>query len=246
MSRKLTITLFYTGIALLSALILTIAWILRPGLTESYDPPIVVETGKVTEMEWFEISNDLEGVNQEGEEVSLFDLRGKVWLIGQFFAVCPHCAVRNGTEMRAIYDEFRDHPDFHVVCITVDPDEDDVEKLGDYASALGAETHNWWFINAGDMEATHEYLEDELNFMAIRERTDPLDIQANGRFSHDLGLMVVNRDLKVIGKWPLASARDPENEARDPGGYERLKAEILDRIRAELDGDGDAMAEVEG
>lgn len=235
MSRKLTITIFYTGIALFSALILFIAWSLRPGLTKSYEPPIAVDTGKVEASEWFGIQRDFAGINQEGDEVSLFDLRGKVWLLGQFFAVCPHCAVRNGTEMRAIYDEFRDHPDFHVVCITVDPDEDDQEKLSDYAAALGAETRNWWFINSGDEEATHKYLEKELGFFGIRERTDPLDIQANGRFAHDLGLMVVNRDLEVIGKWPLADARTPEAEERDPGLYERLKGEILERIRVELD-----------
>ena len=243
MSRKLTITLFYTGIALFSALILFIAFKLRPGLTESYVPPLAVDTGRVQAVEWFEIANDLQGINQAGEEVGLFDLRGKVWLLGQFFAVCPHCAVRNGMEMRAIYDEFRDHPDFHVVCITVDPDEDDQEKLADYAAALGAETHNWWFLNAGDERKTHEYLENELNFFAIRERTDPLDIQANGRFAHDLGLMVVNRNLEVIGKWPLADARLPENEELDPGAYDRMKAEILERIRTELDSDADEAIE---
>ncbi|MFU8894069.1 MAG: SCO family protein [Luteolibacter sp.] len=235
MSRKLTITLFYAGVALFSALILTIAFKLRPGLTSSYEPPIVIDTGKVVATEWFPIGRDLAGINQEGTEVRLFDLRGKVWLLGQFFAVCPHCAVRNGTEMRAIYDAFRDHPDFHVVCITVDPDEDGKEKLSDYATALGAETKNWWFLNAGDEKATHEYLENELGFFGIRERTDPLEIQAGGRFAHDLGLMLVNRDLEIIGKWPLADARTPEAQERDPGMYDRLKAEILERIRTELD-----------
>lgn len=235
MSRKLTITLFYTGIALFSALILFIAYKIRPGLTTSYDGPPVTNTGRVTAMEWFPIENDLRAVNQLGDEVGLFDLRGKVWLIAQFFAVCPHCAVRNGTEMRSIYDEFRNHPDFHVVCITVDPDADDREKLSDYATALGAESHNWWFLNAGDEKATHDYLENELGFFGIRERSDPLDIEASGRFAHDLGLMVVNRDLKVIGKWPLADARTPEGRELDPDNYERLKQDILDRIRAELD-----------
>jgi len=237
MSRKLTITLFYAGVALFSALILFIAFKLRPGLTTSYEPPIVIDTGKVTATEWFSLERDLAGINQEGDEVSLFDLRGKVWMLGQFFAVCPHCAVRNGTEMRAIYDEFRDHPDFHVVCVTVDPEEDDREKLSDYATALGAETKNWWFINAGDEKLTHEYLEQELGFFGIRERTDPLDIEANGRFAHDLGLLVVNRNLEVIGKWPLADARSPEAQERDPGLYARLKADMLERIRTELNRD---------
>lgn len=235
MTRKQTITIFYTGVAVFSALILFIAFKLRPGLTSSYEPPIAIDTGKVTETVWFPIEENLEGINQDGDEVSLFDLRGKVVLFAQFFAVCPHCAVRNGTEMRAIYDQFRDHPDFHVVCVTVDPKEDDQEKLADYASALGADTSNWWFINAGDEKATHEYLEKELGYFGIRERTDPLDIEANGRFAHDLGLLVVNRDLEVIGKWPLADARTPEALERDPDGYDRRKAEILERIRTELD-----------
>lgn len=237
MSRKLTITFFYLGIALFSALILFIAFQLRPGLTTSYEPPLAIDTGKVVAKEWFPIQNDLAGINQEGDEVSLFDLRGKVWLLGQFFAVCPHCAVRNGTEMRAIYDQFREHPDFHVVCVTVDPKEDGQEKLSDYAAALGAETKNWWFINAGDEKMTHDYLEKQLGFFRINERTDPLEIEAGGRFSHDLGLMLVNRNLEIIGKWPLADARSPEEQKRDPGRYDRLKAEILERIRTELDGD---------
>jgi len=235
MSRKLTITLFYTGVALFSALILFIAFKLRPGLTTSYTPPIAIDTGKVTASEWFPIEQDLAGINQDGEQVSLFDLRGKVWLLGQFFAVCPQCAVRNGTEMRAIYDAFREHPDFHVVCVTVDPKEDGQAKLSDYATALGAETKNWWFLNAGDEKATHEYLEKQLGFFGIREYTDPLDIETKGRFAHDLGLMVVNRDLEVIGKWPLADARSPDAQERDPGLYDRLKSEMLDRIRTELD-----------
>ncbi len=237
MSRKLTITLFYTGIALFSVLILAIAYKLRPGLTSSYEPPIAIDTGKVTTTEWFAIENDLEGINQAGEIVKLSDLKGKVWMLSQFFAVCPHCAVRNGTEMRSIYDAFREDPDFHVVCITVDPDMDTRERLADYATALGAETKNWWFLNAGDEKATHEYLEKELGFFGIRERTDPLEIEAQGRFAHDLGLMVVNRNFEVIGKWPLADARTPEAQERDPGLYERLKADILERIRIELERD---------
>lgn len=240
MSRKVTITLFYVGVALFCALILLIAFTLRPGLTTSYDPPIAVDAGKVTATEWFAIEKDLAGTQQEGQPVKLSDLKGKVWLLGQFFAVCPHCAVRNGTEMRSIYDAFRDDPDFHVVCITVDPETDTRERLADYATALGAETRNWWFFNAGNERSTHEYLEKELGFFGIRERTDPLEIEAQGRFAHDLGLMVVNRNFEVIGKWPLADARTPEARERDPGLYERLKADILERIRIELERDNPA------
>ncbi|HSP42854.1 MAG TPA: SCO family protein [Luteolibacter sp.] len=234
MKRTTTIALFYSGIALLCAVILGIAFYLRSRLPEP-ELPVIVDAGRSQTGDWFEIGKDLEAVNQNGETVKLSDLRGKVWIVAEFFAVCPHCAVRNGRELREIYDKFRDHPDFHVVCITVDPEQDDQEKLSDYAKALGADANDWWFLNAGDMKATHAYLENELKFFGIRERSDPADIEANGRFAHDLGILLVDREWKVIGKWPLADARSEEARQRDPGLYERLKSELYQRIEAELE-----------
>ena len=95
-----------------------------------------MNVGKQVEQEWYPIEKDLVATNQAGEKVKLSDLRGKVWVVAEFFAVCPHCAVRNGTELRAIYDKFKDHPDFHIVCISVDPKEDNIEKLKDYAKKV--------------------------------------------------------------------------------------------------------------
>lgn len=234
MKRTTTIALFYTGVALISAAILGTAFYLRSRLPQP-DVAAIVDAGRATTEEWFEIGKDLQAVNQEGQQVKLSDLRGKVWIAAEFFAICPHCAVRNGQELRQIYDEFRNHPDFHVVCITVDPEQDQQEKLADYAKALGADTRNWWFLNAGDMKATHDYLENELKFFGIRERTDPADIEANGRFAHDLGILLVDREWKVIGKWPLADARSEEARQRDPELYERLRKELYERIRSELE-----------
>jgi cytochrome oxidase Cu insertion factor (SCO1/SenC/PrrC family) len=234
MKRNTTIALFYTGVAILCIGIVCIALWLRKGLDTPYQAPVVVNTGKDTAPQWFEIGKDLAAVNQDNQPVKLSDLRGKVWIAAEFFAICPHCAVRNGEELRKIYDEFKDHPDFHITCISVDTDNDKQEKLADYAKALSAETKNWWFLNAGDAKTTHDYLEKELKFFGIRERTDPLDIEANGKYAHDLGFILVDRDFKVIGKWPLADARSEEGKKLDPDLYQKLKDELFGRIRAEL------------
>jgi protein SCO1 len=234
MKRKPTIVLFYIGIAIFSVVILFLAARLRDKLS-SEDLAVIANPGRLTTLDWFPIEKDLAAVNQDNEQVRLSDLRGKVWVAAEFFAVCPHCAVRNGEELRKIYDEFRDHPDFHIVCVSVDPETDSPDKLADYAKALGADTSDWWFLNAGDARATHEYLEQELKFFGIRERTDPLDIEANGRFAHDLGFLLVDREFRVIGKWPLADARSEQARQLDPTLYERLKEEMFGRIRAELE-----------
>ncbi len=235
MKRNTTIALFYTGVAILCIGIVSIAMWLGKGLDDPYQAPVVVNTGKDTAPQWFEIQKDLAAVNQDNQPVKLSDLRGKVWIAAEFFAICPHCAVRNGEELRKIYDEFKNHPDFHITCITVDPENDKQAKLADYAKALSAETKNWWFLNAGDAKTTHEYLEKELKFFGIRERTDPLDIEANGKYAHDLGFILVDRDFKVIGKWPLADARSEEGKKLDPDLYQKLKDELFGRIRLELE-----------
>lgn len=234
MNRTTTITLFYVGVALLSAAILGLAFFLRSRIPKPELPP-VRNIGKEKAMDWFPIAKDLEATNQDGARVKLSDLKGKVWIAAQFFAVCPKCAVRNGEQLHKLYSTFADHPDFHLVCITVDPENDGQERLAAYAKALGADTKNWWFLNAGDVTSTHAYLEKELKFLSVRERTDRLEIEANGRFAHDLGFLLVNRDFKVIGKWPGADERPEDMRALDPGLYDRLRAELFERVRQELD-----------
>ncbi len=234
MNRNTTITLFYAGVVVISAAIIGTAFFLRSRLPKP-DMAAIVNVGKENAPLWFEIQNDLAAINQDGRPVKLSDLRGKVWIAAEFFAICPHCAVRNGEELRKIYDEFRAHPDFQIVCISVDPENDKQKKLADYAEALGAETKNWWFLNAGDAKSTHSYLEQDLKFFGIRERSDPADIEANGRYAHDLGFLLVDREFRVIGKWPLADARSEEARQRDPGLYQKLKDELFGRIRAELE-----------
>jgi protein SCO1 len=235
MNRNTTIALFYLGVAVICAGIIYLALWLGKGLNAPYQAPLVVNSGKETAPQWFEIAKDLPAIHQDGQAVKLSDLRGKVWVVAEFFAICPFCAVRNGAELRKIYDEFKNHPDFHIVCITVDPENDTQPKLADYAKALGAETKNWWFLNAGDTKTTHQYLENELKFFGIRERTDPLEREANGKYAHDLGFILVDRDFKVIGKWPLADARSDEAKKIDPDLYQKLKDELFNRIRTELE-----------
>jgi cytochrome oxidase Cu insertion factor (SCO1/SenC/PrrC family) len=234
MNKKTTLILFYSGVALVCAAILALVnFVILPGLktkgAETYD---FANVGQQRDEKWFPIEKDLVATNQAGEKVKLSDLRGKVWVVAEFFAVCPHCAVRNGKELREIYEAFGDHPDFQIVCISVDPQQDDVEKLKDYAEALGADSKNWWFLNAGEEKSTHEYLEQTLKFLGVRERTDAAQIEANGRFEHDMGMLAVDRDFSTFGKWDLAFQR---SELGTPDGYKAVKTAMMERLRAELD-----------
>ncbi|MDB6076965.1 MAG: hypothetical protein JWO82_712 [Akkermansiaceae bacterium] len=232
------IVMIYSAVAVLSVGVVSLA--MHLGNSMPAQPQVQVtgdfaDVGNDTSKNFRPIEKDLEGVNQAGERVKLSDLKGKVWVVTEFFAVCPKCAVRNGDQVGELQRTFKDHPDFQIVSVSVDPKVDDEARLKDYAAAVGAEMPHWQFLNTGDEKATHDYLEKELGFFGVRERTDPIDIETNGRFAHDMGIMVVDRNFNVIGKWPLEDARSEEGRARDPELYEKLKKDLYAKIRSELD-----------
>lgn len=228
MNQKSKIVGIYAATIVASAAILYAAFWVRSGIIER-EKPIVVNTGAEQQETMFAVENDLEATNQLGETVKLSDLKGKVWVVAEFFAVCPHCALRNGQELRDILNEFSSDPNFHLVCVSIDPETDNVERLKDYASALNADPKQWWFLTTGDNAKAHNYMEGTMKFFKIKERTDPADIESKGKFMHDLGLAVVNKNFEVVGKWPLAEARKI-----DPALYEKHKQDMHDKIRKEL------------
>ena len=229
MSQKAKIIGIYLVAAAISAGVIAVGMWLRAGLPKA-EVPLVTNVGKTTADEWFPVTGDLTCTNQAGQVVKFSDLKGKVCLVLEFFAVCPRCAVRNGSDLRAIYDTYRKNPDFQIVCISVDPEQDTVERLKDYATALGADAKNWWFLT-GKREESHHFLRNSLKFLDVRERTNPVERDSLGKYAHDLGFLVMNREGVIVGKRDLAYATEQGANTHD-----RYRAELDEMIRRALDG----------
>ena len=234
MTNRGKIFAIYGAVAVLSVLIIGTAMYLGNRMPEQPQPDFH-SAGAEKVGTFFPIEKDFTGVEQTGKQVKLSDLKGKVWLVAEFFAVCPHCAVRNGQELKSLFDQFKDHPDFHMTCISVDPTTDTPERLVEYSKALGADPAQWWFMSHPNEKETHDYLEKELKFIRVQERKDPADAEANGRFQHDMSNTLVDREWNVIGKWNLYGARSEEGRKQDPEAYERMKGELVSRLTEELD-----------
>jgi cytochrome oxidase Cu insertion factor (SCO1/SenC/PrrC family) len=87
--------------------------------------------------------------DQQGKPFDSASLEGKVWLGSVFFANCPGPCFR---ENQAIADILRkiDDPDFVVVSLTCDPDNDTPDVLRRYADRFEADAARWKFLT-GDM-----------------------------------------------------------------------------------------------
>jgi protein SCO1/2 len=88
--------------------------------------------------------------DQTGARFSSEALDGKVWMGAIFFANCPGPCFRENQAIAEILEQI-DHPDFMVVSLTCDPDNDSPEALRRYAARFGADPSRWKFLT-GDMD----------------------------------------------------------------------------------------------
>ena len=223
MNEKTKIVMIYASVVLVAVVVIGTSMWIRNSRKAAFQS-VGAERPEVL----MTLEKDLVLTNQDGKEVRLSELKGKVWIALEFFASCPQCAKRNYTDLLKIYEEFKDDPNFHMVCISIDPETDGVEELQAYAEALEADTANWWFLT-GPKDEVHGYLRNEMKFLDVRERVDPEAIALEGRYAHDLGLEVYRPGWEMIDKTDLAWAaqESPEVHARR---YAEMRAKIAKEL----------------
>ncbi|MDC0088098.1 SCO family protein [Akkermansiaceae bacterium] len=208
MTDKQKIITIYGSVVLASALIMFIAFAIRG---ENKDLAEVTDTPQFRQETNFDsvltLEEDITLQNQDGEEVKISDLKGKVWAFAQFYAFCPMCAERNDQGLKDLYNKFKADPDFMVVCITVDPENDTTESLKSYAKALGADTSDWLFLT-GDAEPLKKYMVEEMKYQSIVKRSDPEAAAKLGAYEHDMSIAIFDRDLGMVKRHDLFNAKE--------------------------------------
>ncbi len=85
-------------------------------------------------------------VNQDGKIVTDKDVEGKVYVAEYFFTTCRGICPRLNTNMKKVYDRFKDEKDFLILSHTSDPERDSAQQLKKYADSLGVNTSKWIFL----------------------------------------------------------------------------------------------------
>jgi len=84
--------------------------------------------------------------NQDGNTVTEKDVSGKVFVAEYFFTTCTNiCPVMN-TNMKTVYERFKNQTDFLIVSHTSFPEIDSVTVLKKYADSLQVNTQKWIFL----------------------------------------------------------------------------------------------------
>lgn len=141
--------------------------------------------------------SDFKLTNENNQEVTLSNLRGKVWVADIIFTRCPGpCSTMTGhlAEMQSLLpggDATR------IVSLTSDPEYDTPDVLRKYAASHGADTNRWWFLT-GPKNALRELAVNDFKFVDVErepeERTVPEDL-----FIHSTWYVIVDREGQVRG-----------------------------------------------
>jgi cytochrome oxidase Cu insertion factor (SCO1/SenC/PrrC family) len=135
--------------------------------------------------------------NQNGQAVTLGDLRGCVWVADIIFTRCAGPCPRMTRQMKQLQDALPPESRAKLVTLTTDPDFDTPEVMKAYAARFEANADRWLFLR-GTKKAIAALAIDSLKLTAIEkkaeERQDPADL-----FIHSTILVVVDKQGRLRG-----------------------------------------------
>ncbi len=89
---------------------------------------------------------DFSLIERDGRQVTLADLKGKVWIANFIYTHCIETCPFQTPELEKIQSEFSGEKDLRLVSITVDPENDTPEVLSRYADKFKADPERWLFL----------------------------------------------------------------------------------------------------
>ena len=158
--------------------------------------------------------------NQNGQAVTLADLRGRVWVGDIIFTRCPGPCLKMTRQMRDLQQSLPSGSHARLVTLTTDPDFDTPAVLKTYAGRFGADLNRWCFLT-GLKPQIGALGRDSLKLTAIEKK--PEDRQSpDDLFIHSTIFVLVDKQGRLRGVF------ETSGEGVDP---QHVKSQILAGIR---------------
>ena len=133
--------------------------------------------------------------NQDGQPVTEADLTNKITVVEYFFTTCKGICPKLNTNMKDIYNQFKNEPDFQIFSHTCNPGTDSVAVLKHYADSLQVDTKKWVFIT-GRKDSLYQMARSSYLLDDPKNNVEKIEDQ----FIHTQFFALVDRNGKVRGK----------------------------------------------
>jgi protein SCO1 len=151
---------------------------------------------------------DFKVLNQDSQIISQDALNGKIYVADFFFTSCPTICPITEANMLKVQKKFKDQPDLKIISFTIDPRHDSAYVLKEYASRLGADTKQWYFVR-GDADQTYELAQKGFLSSALKDSASP------GGYAHSGAFILVDKEKRIRGIYNGTDSTDVNRLIRD-------------------------------
>ncbi len=160
-----------------------------------YDSVAVNEkNGKTTyDTIWHHVKN-ISFTNQLGQQVSLYDIKGKIIVVDFFFTRCPTFCPGMARSMKKLQDSFKknDTSIVQFISVSIDPLHDSVPQLRKFADKFNVNPDSWWLVT-GDKKEIYDFALQEM-------KASIADTEIDTGFIHTQNFFLLDRE-KIVRGW---------------------------------------------
>ncbi len=146
---------------------------------------------------------DFSFIDQDSTVITNKTFDGKIYVADFIFLSCPTVCPKMHSELKSIYDIFKDNPNILFLSHTIDPEHDTVEKLKKFTELLNIGEH-WHFVT-GNRDSIMNIASESYFTSAYPDSEDP------SNFIHGGGFLLVDKDRHVRG---IYNGTDPVDTAQ--------------------------------
>jgi protein SCO1/2 len=136
-----------------------------------------------------------EFTTQDGQPFTDKQLLNKITVVEYFFTTCKGICPKLNTNMKEIYVQFKNEPDFQILSHTCNPGTDSVPVIKRYADSIGVDTHKWIFVT-GRKDSLYQMARG--SYLLDDPKNNVVNIE--DQFIHTQFFALVDRKGKVRGK----------------------------------------------
>src|ERR671926_306443 len=130
---------------------------------------------------------------ENGKPFTNQDMQGKVVVVNYFFTTCKGICPRMNSNVRKVYEEFKNEPDFVIFSHTCDPETDSVARIKQYADSMKVNTAKWVFLTGRkdslyNMARFSYKIDDPANYL-LSEKDD---------FLHTQFIALINKKGEIV------------------------------------------------
>lgn len=151
-------------------------------------------------------------LNQDGEEISLTNIKGSIFVAEYFFTTCGTICPTMNKQMQRVQKAYLNNEQVKILSFTVDPEVDTVAQMKNYADGHGAKKGKWHFLT-GDKDKLYQLARKSFFVLKPAEAENQGD--ANSDFIHTNNFVLVDKELRIRGYYDGTSIKEVDHLIED-------------------------------